>query len=453
MIGGTSPFTSYEKLTDAFGEYTVRRQDLILAYFRQLPSVADIFPVQSNVRNLEVVPTVSFGELSQGYRKGQIFKGNVNFQAEKYRVDPVMFKYDFEDMVALQKMYVSDLHKGSSVIQWTFIEWVIKYFGEQLFNEEQERRVMGVFVPQQNVVSNPFLFAADGAIRKIEEKENELKVLPFSINELGGVYDESTIVDYFEAFWDMVSDVVPSMNGIKLYANARHKSWYLRQFRQKYGTDNDFMGAKAALIDVNPEDIVWVPYMPKNCYKIWATYPGNIENLEYIPNEMLAFDFDKMMESVWVNSRWMGGSVVKMSGIQYKTLTELENSGRENQWLFTNFPATVLAAGATVLNGKLNSLFITEANTGATAITDIQNADQSRVYKVVAGNVGANKTTIAKSGKFAKITDDWSPNAVGDYIELYAELENFDQVVEGVTVTKTRKTGNFLELGRKVTAP
>ncbi|MDR2765649.1 MAG: hypothetical protein LBB90_11550, partial [Tannerella sp.] len=159
MIDGTAPFTDYTDLDAKFGEYTVRRQDIIIAFFRSLPSVSGIFPVQSNVRNKEVVPTVSFGELSQGWRDGEIFKGNVKFAAEIYWVNDVMFKYRFNDMIALQKRYVMDLSKGSSPFQWTFIEWVIMYFGQQLNNELQRRRVVGVRVPQQNVVANPAMLA------------------------------------------------------------------------------------------------------------------------------------------------------------------------------------------------------------------------------------------------------------------------------------------------------
>jgi hypothetical protein len=450
MIAGTSPFTSYEELDAKFGEYTVRRQDVIIAFFRSLPSVSHIFPVQSGVRNKEVVPTVQFGELSQGYRKGKIFKGNVKFSAETYKVDDVMFKYDFDDMIALQKRYVMDLSKGSSPFQWTFIEWVITYFGKQLHNEQQLRRVMGVRVPQQNVTSNPAMLASDGILRAIEKAENELKVLPFGINELGGVYDESTIVDYFENFWDLLDDILPSMEGIRLYANMKHKKWYLRAFRQKYGTETDFGGVKSGLIDVNPEEIVWVPNMPKNCFKIWATYAGNLENLEYVPNEMLAFKFREEFENVTVLSRWMEGSVCQRVGVQYKTLDELKASEREYQWLFTNFPVTQLEDGAKTVNGKQNNVFITGENSAATAITDILNADQNRVYKIIAGDVGANKTKINKTGKFSSIESAWSPVAVGDFIEFYLELEDYEETVEGVRITKTRPTGNFLELSRKV---
>jgi hypothetical protein len=400
------------------------------------------------------VPTVQFGELSQGYREGNIFKGNVKFAAEIYLVNDVMFKYNFNDLIELQKRYVMDLSKGSSPFQWTFIEWVIMWFGQQLHNEQQRRRVSGVRVPQQNVVANPALFGADGILRAIERTEEELKILPFGVHAndvLKGVYTPSTIVDYFEIFWDALDDILPTTEGVYLYANAKHKKWYLRNFREKYGTDTDFSGVKSTLIDVNPEQIIWVPNMAANCFKVWATYPGNVENLEYVPNEMLGFEFWKGYENVQVLSRWMEGSVVQKVGVQYKNQEDMVAFGRKNQWLFTNFPVTTLEADATTVDGNENSVFLTGANSAATALTNIENASEEVVYKIICGSM-TYKTTIAKTDKFSGISTAWTPAAVGDYIKLYAELEDYDVVVEGKTYKATRKTGRFLELERKVTA-
>ena len=303
-------------------------------------------------------------------------------------------------------------------------------------------------VPQQNVVANPAMLAADGALRAIQRAEEELKVLPF---DFGGAYTEASIVDYIENFWDEIDTILPNMEDMRIYVNLKHKKWYLRAFRQKYGTDTDFAGVKGSIIDVNPEQIIWVPNMPMNCYKMWITSPGNIENLEYVPNEMLGLKFKEDFESVTAQSRWMEGSVVQKVGVQYKTVAELETSKRQNQWLFTNYPVTKLDPNAATIDGSLNTEYQTGVNTAATALTNITNPSEEVVYKIICGNM-TNATTIAKAGKFANISAAWTPGAVGDYIKLYAELEDYYVTVEGETYMATRPTGNFLELERKVTA-
>jgi len=438
----------YSALNTLAGEYIVRRQDAILAYIQTLPSVAGIFPVISNVQNKEIAPTATFGELSQGYRKGRVFKGSASFAAEIYSVADVMFKYEFSDMIRLEKQYIGYLNReASALIKWTFIEWIMVHFATILNNELQRRRVMGVRVPQQSVTANPALFASDGILRAIERAEEELKVLPFV--DLG-TYTDSTIIDYMESFWDKVEKILPNMVGMKLFINAKHRSMYVKAFRAAYGNDNDFTGVKEGLMDIAPEQIVWVPNMENNCYKCWITYAGNLCNLENKPGEMTAFEFVREMESVVVLSRWKEGAFCEAPGVQYATAVALTASGRKNQLLFTNYPVTKLAADATTVDGSVNTVFETAANTAAKAITDIENASIERVYKIVCGNV-TNATTIAQALKFSKLSAAWEPTAVGDYIKVYAELEDYDVTVDGETVKGTRATGKFLELERKVT--
>ena len=438
----------YSDLFGTAGEYIIRRTDIILAYLRSLPTVDHIFPMVSNVQNKEIVPGAHFGELSQGYRKGKIYKGRANFTAEIYAVNDLMFKFLFEDLIDLEKQYIGYLNReGSNVIKWTFVEWIMTHFGKILHNERNQRRVIGVRVPQQDVKDNPAMFGADGALRAIERVEEQYKVLPFMDMN---VYDLSNILEYYEEIYDMTEQILPSMEGMRFYANAKHKRAYTRQFRAKYGKDNDFTGVKEGLIDISPEQIIWMPNMRNNDYKVILTFPGNMESYEDKPNEMVMFYFEQDWESLGVMSRWKEGSGVRQAGVKYKDLESLVKSKRKNQWIFTNFPASLLDPDEDTIDGDLNTLFFTGKNTAATSITDIANFEHDRVYKIVCGSMD-NATTVDNTGKFAKLASKFTPAKVGDYIKLYAELENYQETSEdGETFTATRPTGNFLELERKV---
>ena len=454
MVSGEST-VDYSDLMDKAGEYIVRRQDLILAYLRNLPSVTNIFPRVSNIQNKEVAPGANFGELSQGYRSGRIFKGNVAFTAEIYSVVDIMFKFQFVGMIKLEKQYIGYLNRvGSDVIKWSFIEWIIVHFSKILMNEQNRRNVVGVRVPQQDVVANPAMLAADGALRAIERVEEQLKVLPFEDLK---VYTDQTILGYLETMYAYVEQVVPSMDGYKLYVNEKHRRWYLAQYRDKYGKDGDFNSNSDQLIDtLTPQNIVWYPNSDATCYKVWITIPGNVELYEDKPFEMQQFYFERDFESILTLSRWKEGAGLQMAGVGYPTKADLLASGRKDQWIFTNYPATIVVKDATTVDGSKNTLFLTSDNTApgenpALTLTDITSASTEKVYKIVCGNI-TNATTIKKDGNFSKITADWVPTAVGDYIKLYAELENYTATVDGETVTKTRATGKFLELERKATA-
>ncbi|MDR1544761.1 MAG: hypothetical protein LBS50_10240 [Prevotellaceae bacterium] len=432
----------YSELFNTAGEYIVRRTDLILAYLRQVPTVRNIFPVLSGVQNKMIAPLASFSELSQGYRKGRIFKGNVKFAAEMYKVDAVMFKYDFEDLIELERQYIGYLNReGSSVFKWTFIEWILIHFGQKLQNEQNIRNVRGYAVPQQDVLSNPFEFAADGALRAIQRAVEEYKVLPFYDY---GTYDKNSMLDVVEEIWDKFSEYVNDTATFRIYANARHESWYKRAFRQKYGQDTDFAGAQnSPMVDLDPNKIVWVPNMLINDYTLWITIPYNVELLEHIAGEMHKYDFTKEFESVLAFSRWKEGAHVQQAGIKFASKAELEANEYKEQILFVNYPTTNLTLAASI-DVKANSHYKV---TGTTAVSSVVGANPAVVYKFEAAAAGVK---IVKSGVFSKINSLFEANAEGDWLKVYAELEDVETVIDGETVTRTQPTGKFLELDRRV---
>lgn len=429
--------------TAELGEYLVRRTDAIIAYFKSIPTVrGSIFPVHSNVQNGEVAISAIIGELSQGYRAGRIFKGGMEFQADKYKVDDLMFKFNFTDLIQLEKEYIGWMNRneGSAIIKWTFIEWVLVHYGEQLIKEQNERDVIGCRVPQQNVKSNPANFAADGALRAIIRSIHTYRVLPFwGI----GAYDADTMLDTVEAFADKVVEVHGSLDDLKIYLNKRHQRWYIRAYREKYGKDADFTGANAQLVDLDPASIIWVPNMGLNDYMMLASEPGNIELLEDKPGEMLNFDFTTEFEGVAVKSRWKQGAHVVKAGAKYPTQAALVESNFAHQFIYVNTPTTEVALAATLdLSG--NTMFFL---TGDTAVTTVNGVLADRVYTLYAKAAGVK---VNKSGAFSKIKADFTAVAAGDYIEVYPELEDATETIDGQEVTFTRPTGKLLELDRYV---
>ena len=436
----------YTDLFNTAGEFIVRRTDLILAYLRTLPTVRNIFPMLSGVQNKMLAPTANFGELSQGYREGKLFKGVVKFAAETYKVDDLMFKYNFKDLIELERQYIGDKNKeGSSVFKWTFMEWIMVHFGIKLQNEQNVRNVRGVAVPEQNVLSNPANFGADGVLRAIERVIEERKVLPFDDY---GVYDANSMLDTVEGMYDKLYEVVPDTSNFRIYMNKRHQRWYIRAYRQKYGTDADFTGSNAQMVDLDPNNIIWVPNMLINDFRIWITTVGNVILLEDKPGEMMSFEFTKGYENVLVLSRWKEGAIVEMPGIQFPTQAALKANNFKEQWLFINRPTTDLELTATVDFSTNTHFAIKNATGGAAAVDTVNGAAWDIVYKLEAGAAGAK---VIKGGAFSEIKSDFTAVAAGDYIKVYAQLADVDVVIDGETVKRTQMTGKFLEYGRSVT--
>lgn len=80
-----------------------------------------------------------------------------------------------------------------------------------------------------------------------------------------------------------------------------------------------------------------------------------------------------------------GGKVIEVSRTEAGTVEEVE--------------AVLLAADATTADASLGAEFVTQANTQATAITDIENAVAGEKYTIKGGS-SALATTIANAGKF-----------------------------------------------------
>ncbi|MBI9052476.1 MAG: hypothetical protein JEY96_01580 [Bacteroidales bacterium] len=423
----------YSDLEGSLGsQYSVRRQDALISYLRQLPTVTSIFPLRSNVQDKEDLVNLFMTNFSQAYQSGKVWKGDFEIKPEQAEMFGVMFKHKFSDLKALEKQYIGYLNReGSNPIKWTFIEYLFVELFKGLHNEQEQRRVMGCRVEPTTDEAGHHMFGSDGVVYKLFKYEENLQILPFEM----GPYSQSTIVSYIESFIESVSDVIDNIEGWKLNINKKHIPWYKKKYRELYGTDGDFKGTEMKAIDYTEETFVPIPNMPKNCFKMWITLPGNIELMEDKPGEMLEIYFQQDMEELLTGSWWKEGSAAYLSGKKFATRAELIASDREFQFVFTNDAVTTIAADATTADAANNIFFKTSANTQATVLTDISNAKEGVVYKIECGAT-ANASTITKENKFSEISATWTPTAVGDFIKVYYN----------------KTTAKFHEVARIVTA-
>jgi hypothetical protein len=74
------------------------------------------------------------------------------------------------------------------------------------------------------------------------------------------------------------------------------------------------------------------------------------------------------------------------------------------RWNLDQSNVVFLAVDATKSDADLGKHFVTAANDNATAFTDIENAVEGDIY-LIEGGSDTNATTIAKTGKFSRISD------------------------------------------------
>lgn len=96
----------------------------------------------------------------------------------------------------------------------------------------------------------------------------------------------------------------------------------------------------------------------------------------------------------------------------------------EGNWTFNNTVANeVLTISADDVTPDVSSgnVFITSANTGATAITDLDNPTAGQFVTLVGGSA-TNSSTIADSGNF-NLTASWTAG-LDDVLVLFVQADN-----------------------------
>jgi hypothetical protein len=435
-----SDLVTYSDLASAgLGEqYVVRRQDALIARILELPTVKNIFPLRYGIQDQELITNAFFGEFSQAYQEGEVFKGSVSLQPEKGYVDDAMMKTKFESLKWIERQYIGYLNSnGSDPVKWNMIEWMLINIAVKLVKEQNERNVLGVYRHPRAGVAGHYLHSANGVIQTLIRYVNELKVLPFASSSFS-TYDSTTILSVVENFVEEVKKYLPTLSGFAIYLNANHKKWYANCYRTKYGTDLDFKGVDLNQVIDEDVQINWVPNMGQLKF-MWMTQPGNIQTLEYLPGEMFKINFEQRLENVLGWSVWKEGVSAAFVGKRFTTLAAIAANNYADQVLFINKPVTELADDASTCDGTVNFWFKTIANTtSAGAITDITGAKAGKAYIIETGST-TKPQVVEKAAKFSEITADWTPTAVGDYLMVVYDEGNskFYELERRVAGTRT----------------
>lgn len=433
--GFTNDFSQLEN-AGLGDQYMILRQDALIARILEIPSPYDQFPRRYGVQDRELMTTAYFSELSQAWQEGAVFKGSMELQPELGYVDDSMFKTKFGPLKEIERMYIGYLNTdGSDPIKWGMIEWQLLNMYRVLVNEQHKRVIRGCYVKPETGVAGSYLNAGTGLIYTLIRYYHENKLYPHSDAVYNG-YDETTMLDAVTAFIDDVKknpDEDFTLEDKFLYLNKNHVDWWKRGIRGKFGKDTDFSGPDSYLHVVPDSDvrIKWVSNMGQLKWMFIQEH-GNLQALEFVPGEMLGVQFDSEMEMVRVWSTWKEGFSAFIVGKQFNSLSELAANNRSQQTIFMNHPATELEADASKANANENFWFITAENSAATTLTEIEGAKKGIVYLIETGSE-TNPTGIVKSGKFADITEAWTPVKKGDYLMVVL-----------------KSNGNFMELERCV---
>lgn len=410
--------TNYEGVDKAGvgDQFIVLRQDALIARVLQLRDMTQYFPVAYGYQDRGLVFNAFFDEVSQAYQTGEVFKGGMKIENHMGYVDDAMIKMEWGPMKELERKYIGYLNKeGSDPIKWTMIEYQLLNTLTTAQVEQNKRRMRGIYVKPETGVAGSYLNAGTGILYTLLRYVHQYDIKPH-VDEDYRSYTQATMLAAVQEFLaDVRSTVTEDMDIDQhvLYLNKNHQGWWIKNVRTTYGKDTDFTGPMGAL-NVVPDtttNIIWLPYLGQLPFMM-LHQPGNLQFLEYIPGEMLAMKMQEQMEQVRAWSTWKEGCSASFTGRRFDNRDAMDKNAYEWQQIFINlFAATIKDK----VDGNDGFWQITDATTTTDTITDIVNAKKGVAYCIEAG-VADHLPTIAKSGKFANISDAFTATKVGDYI-------------------------------------
>lgn len=410
--------TNYEGVDKAGvgDQFIVLRQDALIARVLQLRDMTQYFPVAYGYQDRGLVFNAFFDEVSQAYQTGEVFKGGMKIENHMGYVDDAMIKMEWGPMKELERKYIGYLNKeGSDPIKWTMIEYQLLNTLTTAQVEQNKRRMRGIYVKPEAGVAGSYLNAGTGILYTLLRYVHQYDIKPH-VDEDYRSYTQATMLAAVQEFLaDVRSTVTEDMDIDQhvIYLNKNHQGWWIKNVRTTYGKDTDFTGPMGAL-NVVPDTtthIIWLPYLGQLPFMM-LHQPGNLQFLEYIPGEMLAMKMQEQMEQVRAWSTWKEGCSASFTGRRFDSRDAMDKNAYEWQQIFINlFAATIKDK----VDGNDGFWQVTGATTNADTITDIVNAKNGVAYCIEAG-VKEHLPKIAKSGKFANISDAFTASKVGDYI-------------------------------------
>ena len=420
-------------------QYLIRRQDALIARIAAIKNVYDIFPRRFGIQDREVMINAFFGDFSQAYQKGQVWKGNVKLEPEFGYVDDAMFKTQFESMKDVERQYIGYLNKeGSDPIKWTLIEWAVLHISTKLIKEQNERKLLGIYIKPTPTIPGHRLNSGTGVYYTLLRYYNEGKITLLG-DEFSSYDSGKNMVETVVALMLHLAEEVSDLDDYEVILNANHRAKWITGVRDIYGKDIDFTGPDGDKVPDTLNRIRWCPYLGK-LPLILIQHPGNIQSLELEAGEMHRIKFKEDMEEVNSWSTWKEGTSAEYAGKPFVTKALRKANGYEDQIIFMNKPSLLIEADATdvEVEGDYRH-YVTDENTASKEIADIVGAKPGVAYLIEAGSE-SHPQKITKAGKFAAITKAYTPSKVGDYIMVilndagdgFLELERCENEVRAI---------------------
>jgi len=440
-------FTALEADLGAY--YRNQSNKQLMSFVTPTKDVSTILPLVSNVQDREIITNLFLGEFSQSDNSDsdfeKIVKGKYEIQPEEIRMYDVMSTPKFSKLKELEKQWIGYLNtQGSSSIKLSFIEYLLARTTEQLFNEQQRRRIRGVRKNPTVDVPGSAMEASTGLYRYVAEKVNGLQIKPFDLGEI-------TAANIGEKVYNGTKQIpqdILDRGDIALYMPQEMVTEYHKYNETHYGGNMDYKADIMFVKEYPNVEIIPVPHAHNHRRLIW-TPKGNIKTFENVPGEMTTYRLTIKEFSINVVSQWKEGVAAVMVGKKWSRVQDMDY---DHQMVFCTAAdlATTsyepIAQDDATPSALFHSSLVSVANTALTTITNIDDAEVGKLITLKCGS-DAYGIKITKAANFSTIASDWTPG-VGDVIVLFKRADG-----KFMEYSRTAATPNTLTFAADATAP
>lgn len=181
-------------------QFVILRQDALIARILELRNLTEYFPVRYGVQDRDILFNAFFDEVSQGYQPGEIYKGGMQLENEMGYVDDAMIKVQFGPMKEIERKYIAYLNKeGSDPIKWSMIEFCLLNLLKKAQDEQNQRRMRGIYVKPEDGQPSSYLNAGTGIWYTLLRYIHDYSIKPFD-NKSYNTYTSANMLDAVKEF-------------------------------------------------------------------------------------------------------------------------------------------------------------------------------------------------------------------------------------------------------------
>jgi len=389
-----------DKINEDLGNYFRRELDQVIDFMADYRGIPSWWEVISNVSDQVAYTAMLTSEITQGRAKNWLPKNKQKFIAIKGEVYGVKIDIEYSGF-ELQKIERSWMNKynqeGSQAYKMSFVRFLV---GKLLMKARQEDSyciIKGVYLPDElRTKAQSFIFRERGTLQLIKENRGKT-YLPFDMakSRVGSkLPTTSNIVDYVKAMCEMLPDDKRSTPGLIYYLSP---TWY-RAYQEKRKLLDGLMPTyqPGEMTVENFPNVTLYPLDYLDGEDIhWITTRDNHKILQNIEREKSLLQFERLKRDIYIFGDYKQGAHVDAFGAQWEDGMPVDYS---NQQFWSNTAEVLLdvkvplPADDATPSVQYHNVVKTGANTGATAITNLDDAVDGEFYYVYGNDEGTAAT-------------------------------------------------------------